>query len=60
MGVFALTVVIAFLLAALIWYVVGSRFGLSEDPRLNELYNVVAYFVGLMPIALALIYTLLR
>jgi hypothetical protein len=56
MAVFVLTIIISVLIGAAIWFVLGSRFGLSDDERLNELLNFIAFVIGVLPVAFVLVF----
>ena len=50
-----MTLVGSFLLAAVLWLVIGSRFRLAPGRIGNDLLNIAAYFGGCLPIAFVLV-----
>ena len=50
-----MTLVGSFVLAAVLWLVIGSRFRLAPGRIGNDLLNIAAYFGGCLPIAFVLV-----
>ena len=44
-----LTLILSFMLAAILWLVVGTRFQLTPDAAQNEVLNLAGYFLLLLP-----------
>ena len=51
-----MTLALSFVLAALLWLVIGSRFRLASERAGNDLLNIAAYFGGCLPIAFVLVF----
>ena len=51
-----MTLVGGFLLAAILWLVIGSRFRFAAGRIGNDLLNIAAYFGGCLPIAFVLVF----
>ncbi len=56
MAVLLLSLFTALLLAAALWFVIGSRLQLSDDERQNELFNYLAYTIGALPVGFVLVF----
>jgi len=55
-----LSVILSFLVAAAVWLTLGSRLKLNEDPRQNEILNVMAYFGIAFPFCFAIVFFLIE
>ena len=51
-----MTLVVSFVLAAVLWLVIGSRFQFAPERTGNDLLNIAAYFGGCLPIAFVLVF----
>ncbi|MBO79089.1 MAG: hypothetical protein CMQ22_05925 [Gammaproteobacteria bacterium] len=51
-----MTLVVSFVLAAVLWLVIGSRFQFASERAGNDLLNIAAYFGGCLPIAFVLVF----
>jgi hypothetical protein len=51
-----MTLVGSFVLAAVLWLVIGSRFRFAPGRTGNDLLNIAAYFAGCLPIAFVLVF----
>ena len=51
-----MTLVVSFVLAAVLWLVIGSRFQFAPERAANDLLNIAAYFGGCLPIAFVLVF----
>jgi hypothetical protein len=51
-----MTLVGSFLLAAILWLAIGSRFRFAAGRTGNDLLNIAAYFGGCLPIAFVLVF----
>ena len=51
-----MTLVVSFVLAAVLWLVIGSRFQFAPERVGNDLLNIAAYFGGCLPIAFVLVF----
>ena len=51
-----MTLALSFVLAALLWLVIGSRFRFATERAGNDLLNIAAYFGGCLPIAFVLVF----
>ncbi len=51
-----MTLVGSFLLAAVLWLIIGSRFRFASGRSGNDLLNIAAYFGGCLPIAFVIIF----
>jgi hypothetical protein len=51
-----MTLVGSFLLAAVLWLIIGSRFRFASGRSGNDLLNKAAYFGGCLPIAFVIIF----
>ncbi len=56
MSVLILTLATSLLLASVLWFVLGNRLQLSEDPSHNEWLNFAAYYLGTLPVSFVLIF----
>lgn len=56
MAAFVLTMALSFCLAGGLWLLLGSRLKISEDRAQNEVLNLVAYFIGTLPVSFVLIF----
>ena len=50
------TLVGSFLLAAVLWLIIGSRFRFASGRAGNDLLNIAAYFGGCLPIAFVIVF----
>ena len=55
-----LTLVLAFLVGGGLWLAVGARLRLAEDAEANQLLNLVAYVLGVLPVAFVVVFFLLE
>ena len=55
-----LSVILGFLLAAAVWLTLGPRFKLDEDPRQNEILNVLVYVGIAFPFCFAIVFFVLE
>lgn len=55
-----LTLVLAFLVGAGLWLAVGPRLPLAEAAEQNQLLNLLAYVVILLPFAFVVVFFLLE
>ena len=51
-----MTLVVSFLLAAVLWLILGSRFRFAAERAENDLLNLAAYFGGCLPVAFVLVF----
>ena len=51
-----MTLVVSFVLAAVLWLALGSRFQFASERAGNDLLNIAAYFGGCLPIAFVLVF----
>ncbi len=51
-----LSLILSFIAAALVWLSVGPRMELNEDPRQNEILNVLAYVAIAFPFCFAIVF----
>ena len=51
-----MTLVVSFVLAAVLWLVIGSRFRFGAGRSGNDFLNIAAYFGGCLPIAFVLVF----
>ncbi len=56
MAAFILTMILSLFLGGLVWFLRGSRFGLSEDEDTNDLLNFGVYFVGAVPLCFVIVF----
>jgi hypothetical protein len=56
LGVLVLTIALALFISGPLWWILGSRFAMSEDEQRNQLLNFAAYFVGSLPVSFVLIF----
>ena len=49
MAALVLTLILAFVMASVLWFTLGSRIQFVEDSRENDLANVVVYGLGALP-----------
>ncbi len=56
MAVFILTLALSLCLAGGLWLAIGSKLQLSEDRAQNEVLNLAAYFIGMLPMSFVLIF----
>ena len=49
MTAIALTFIVNFLLAAVIWLLLGTRFNLAPENQTNDVLNLASYFLILLP-----------
>ena len=55
MAAFVLTLIVSLLVAAAIWFGVGSRFQFSHDENQNDLLNFFAYYAGTIPVSFVIV-----
>ena len=48
--------ILSLFLGGLVWFLRGSRFGLSEDEDTNDLLNFGVYFVGAVPLCFVIVF----
>ena len=51
-----LSLILSFIVAAVVWLTLGPRFELNEDSRQNEILNVLAYFAMAFPFCFAIVF----
>ena len=51
-----LSLILSFIVSALVWLSVGPRMELNEDPRQNEILNVLAYVAIAFPFCFAIVF----
>ena len=51
-----MTVVLSFLIAAVLWLLLGSRFRFAAATAENDLFNLAVYFGGCLPVAFVLVF----
>ena len=51
-----MTLVVSFLLAAVLWLILGSRFRFAPERAENDLLNLAAYFCGCLPVAFVIVF----
>ena len=56
MAALILTLILAFVMAGLLWIVVGSRLQFVDDSRENDLANLVVYGFGALPISFVIVF----
>lgn len=56
MAALILTLILTFLLAGLLWFVLGSKLSLADDARGNDLANLLVYFLALLPVSFVLVF----
>lgn len=44
------TLVITFVVTGVLWFILGSRLKLAEDPEQNDILNLAVYAAALLPI----------
>jgi hypothetical protein len=50
-----LTLALTVIVAGTAWLLLGSRLGLSADPRQNDVFNFLSYAALTLPLALVLV-----
>ena len=51
-----LSLILSFIVGAVVWLTAGPRFKLDEDARQNEILNVLAYFGIAFPFCFAIVF----
>ncbi len=51
-----LSLILSFIVAALVWLSAGPRIELNEDPRQNEILNVLAYVAIAFPFCFTIVF----
>ena len=51
-----LSLVITFVVTGALWFTLGSRFKLSEDPEQNDILNLAVYAAVTLPIVSLLVF----
>ncbi len=52
----ALTLILTFLVAGVIWLGLGSRLPLNEDQQANELWNLLVYYLLSLPLVFVVVF----
>jgi hypothetical protein len=56
MAALILTLILTFLLAGGLWFLLGSRLSLAAEARENDLANLLVYFLGFLPVSFVLVF----
>ena len=56
MAALILTLILAFVMASVLWFILGSRIQFVEDSRENDLANVVVYGLGALPVSFVIVF----
>jgi len=56
MAALILTLILTFLLAGGLWFVLGSKLSLADEDRENDLANLLVYFLALLPVSFVLVF----
>ncbi len=56
MAALILTLILTFLSTGVLWLLIGSRLALAEDSRENDLANLLAYGLALLPVSFVLVF----
>jgi hypothetical protein len=56
MAALILTLILTFVSAGVLWLLIGSRLALAEDARENDLANLLAYGLALLPVSFVLVF----
>ena len=56
MAATVLSLTLSFIVGVLVWFVVGPRLRLSEDPKQNEVLNVFAYVGMAFPVLFGIVF----
>ena len=56
MAALILTLILAFVMSGLLWFVVGSRIQFVDYSRENDLANLVIYGLGALPVSFVIVF----
>lgn len=56
MAAFVLTMVLSVIVGGVAWLALGNRFQLNEDPRQNEIANILLYCAIVFPVAFIVVF----
>ena len=56
MAAFVLTLIMSLFVAAVVWFIIGSRVEFSPDENHNDLLNFLAYYAGAIPVSFVIVF----
>ncbi len=56
MAALILTLILTFVLSGGLWFLLGSRLTLVDDARENDLANLLAYYLALLPVSFVFVF----